>query len=82
MTKEGKPQKAVIIFNSFTKEGHKPTLITYTSLVASLSKIEGNGMKPDSIFFNFMINAFSHSGKVHEAMKIFQKNEGMRMQTK
>ena len=30
-------------------------------------------MKPDSILFNAMINAFSESGNVKEAMKIFQK---------
>ncbi|XP_048133111.1 pentatricopeptide repeat-containing protein At5g25630 isoform X3 [Rhodamnia argentea] len=36
-------------------------------------KVEENGMKPDSIFFNAVINAFSESGSMDEAMEAFRK---------
>ncbi|KAK3041686.1 hypothetical protein RJ639_001496 [Escallonia herrerae] len=42
-------------------------------LCSFLSKVEEDGLKPDSIFFNAMINAFSESGNLKEAMKIFHK---------
>ncbi|KAL6006228.1 hypothetical protein ACLOJK_040274 [Asimina triloba] len=40
---------------------------------ASAVKVEDNGMKPDSIFFNAIINGLSEAGKTEEMTKTFQK---------
>ncbi|KAK4338010.1 hypothetical protein RND71_042497 [Anisodus tanguticus] len=80
----GRPEEAQQIFGSLIKGGHKPSLITYTTLLAALtvqkrfnyihsiiSEVQESGMKPDPVFFNAVVNAFSESGNMEEAMNFF-----------
>ncbi|KAH9604962.1 hypothetical protein KSS87_001779 [Heliosperma pusillum] len=83
---KGKAEDVQSTFEKLVEDGHNPSLITYTTLLAALtilkrfdyihhivSQVEENGMKPDSVFFNAVINAFAESGNVEEAMKAFVK---------
>ncbi|CAL1386424.1 unnamed protein product [Linum trigynum] len=96
MISRGKPEKVQPIFDSLIQGGHRPSLVTYTTLLTSLtlqkrfdsiasivSQVEGNALKPDSVFYNALINAFAESGNMEEAMKTFwkMKEDGMKPET-
>nr|GMD46021.1 pentatricopeptide repeat-containing protein At5g25630-like isoform X2 [Ipomoea batatas] len=77
-----KPEEALSVFDSLIEGGHKPSLVTYTTLLSILtalkrfnhvhsiiSLVKESGRKPDLPFFNAVVYAFSEAGNVKEAMK-------------
>ncbi|XP_010519906.1 PREDICTED: pentatricopeptide repeat-containing protein At5g25630 [Tarenaya hassleriana] len=89
----GRPHEVETVFRTLIDAGHKPSLITYTTLLAAttvqkhygsirsiISRVERSGTKPDSIFFNAVINAFSESGEMDDALGTLSKMKELGLQ--
>jgi pentatricopeptide repeat domain-containing protein 1 len=81
-----KPHQVQAAFEHLANEGHRPSLVTYTTLLSAvtsqrtfesipslLADIDAAGLRPDSIFFNALINAFVEAGRMGEATSTFWK---------
>lgn len=82
----GKLKDVHSVYDKLIEEGHKPSRVTYTTIVSVLtrqkrfeailpllSEVEKNGIELNSIFFNAVINAFCESGSMDKAMTMFNK---------
>lgn len=90
LIERGRPHEAQTVFKTLAEAGHKPSLISYTTLLAAMtvqkqygsissivSEVEQSGTKPDSIFFNAVINAFSESGNMEDAVQALLKMKAL-----
>uniref|UniRef100_A0A0D9UYT6 Pentacotripeptide-repeat region of PRORP domain-containing protein n=1 Tax=Leersia perrieri TaxID=77586 RepID=A0A0D9UYT6_9ORYZ len=79
-----KPHQAQAAFHRLADGGHRPSLVTFTTLLTALTcqrafdaipwllaEVELAGHRPDSIFFNALINALVEAGRVGEATNTF-----------
>ncbi|KFK27815.1 hypothetical protein AALP_AA8G433500 [Arabis alpina] len=86
LIERGRPHEAQTVFKTLAETGHRQSVITYTTLLAAMtvqkqygsissivSEVEQSGTKPDSIFFNAVINAFSESGNIEDAVQALFK---------
>jgi pentatricopeptide repeat protein len=76
-------QKAQRLFEEMEKEGIKPSLVTYTTLMQTYIKnkklnlalkvfeeIKQKGFKPDQVTYNFIINGCAFNQKLEKAIEI------------
>jgi pentatricopeptide repeat domain-containing protein 1 len=81
---QNKPHEVHAIYKTLIDQGHIPSIVTYTTLLMALtgerrfelipklmSQVEKTGIKPDFMYYNVVLNAFSEGGKINEAMSVF-----------
>eukprot|EP01018_Ginkgo_biloba_P002246 Gb_09464 [translate_table: standard] len=86
LIEKGNAKEVQSVFDSLIDEGHRPSLITYTTFVSALtvqkdykqlksviSQIEAHRMKPDAILYNAVLNGLCEAGDIKAAMEVFRK---------